>query len=376
MSRQDGLDAFEKSPIWDEWVVLADRFASNPFQRPEWVAMWLRSFGGSGLVLSEQRDGELVGVMPLIQNRLSTATPTNGDSYHFGSLTADDAAAMGLARSIVDQGRPKTSLLFPQGDPVLNAILDSEKSGLGAVVSRVELTSPRIDLTGSWDTFLERVPSRRRSEIRRRERRLSETGSLGLVVFEGEGDLNEHLSEFLRIESSGWKADQGTAIASRGESLRFYQSLAEWARDQGWLRIATLRLDGTTIAADLSLETDDSHYLLKTGFAPEFRRFGPGQLLRMKMIERCFNSGISSYEFMGTDEGGHNDWKSDWADDALELIRLVLYDASISGWIYQRVDRLHMDLRSKAVAWARDKLNSNTRRRLRTALARVRGPLR
>ena len=80
------------------------------------------------------------------------------------------------------------------------------------------------------------------------------------------------------MEGSGWKTR--TAIASRPDTRRFYRDVARWAAGRGWLRLGFLRLDGRALAFDFCLEHAGTHYLLKTGFDPAFRAYGPGMLMR------------------------------------------------------------------------------------------------
>jgi CelD/BcsL family acetyltransferase involved in cellulose biosynthesis len=139
--------------------------------------------------------------------------------------------------------------------------------------------------------------------------------------------LEDALDEFVALESSGWKADEGTAIGSRGASRRFYSEIAHWAARRGWLRLVFLRLDGRPLAAELDLECAGSLYSLKCGFDTEYRAFGPGQLLTHDCVKMAFDDGLSSYEFLGTDEP----YKMHWTDTTRELVRVRSFRRTVSG---------------------------------------------
>jgi CelD/BcsL family acetyltransferase involved in cellulose biosynthesis len=78
--------------------------------------------------------------------------------------------------------------------------------------------------------------------------------------------------------------------------------------------------------------------VLKGGFDPEYRRFGPGVVLTYESLARAFASGLSSYEFLGTADS----YKLDWTDSARERRRLQVFSrsplghAQLAAWRYGR----------------------------------------
>ena len=53
-------------------------------------------------------------------------------------------------------------------------------------------------------------------------------------------DLDELLDEGFRVEGSGWKQRQGTAVADNPHIGRFYRKFAAWAAERGWLRTSAI----------------------------------------------------------------------------------------------------------------------------------------
>jgi CelD/BcsL family acetyltransferase involved in cellulose biosynthesis len=95
--------------------------------------------------------------------------------------------------------------------------------------------------------------------------------------------------------------------------------------------MAFLRLDGQAIAFDYCLECNNVHYLLKTGYDPDFSAQGPGMILRSLMLERAFSIDIVTYEFLGTVQGFNNRWKLDWTEEWRERCRLLAFAPSVAG---------------------------------------------
>ena len=94
----------------------------------------------------------------------------------------------------------------------------------------------------------------------------------------------------------------GTAIVSAPETELFYLQVARNFDAAGKFRISELSLDGQLAAMALSIVHNDRAFTLKVAYDERHRRLGPGFVLLMAMIERCFELGLDAYEFAGMDE--------------------------------------------------------------------------
>jgi hypothetical protein len=64
-------------------------------------------------------------------------------------------------------------------------------------------------------------------------------------------------------------------------------------------RVDVFAPPGETAAFDFCLLHCGRLYLLKTGFDERFRRLAPGLVMRLSIIERCFESGLDVHELLG-----------------------------------------------------------------------------
>jgi len=160
-----------------------------------------------------------------------------------------------------------------------------------------------------------------------RRRKLEQRGEVTFEVSDGRERLDALLDEGFAVEAAGWKGTAGTAIASTAETERFYRGVAKWAAARGWLRLGFLRLGRRALAFDFAVEHAGVHSLLKTGFDPEFSRFGTGVILRYEMIARAFAEGLRCYDFLG-DEA---EWKLNWTTTVRERLRVQAFAPSIAG---------------------------------------------
>ena len=122
-------------------------------------------------------------------------------------------------------------------------------------------------------------------------------------------DLDAELARGFAVEASGWKGESGTAILSDERTMIFYREVAKRFAERGELRLSRIVLDGHWAAFDLCLLYRDRLYLLKTGYDERFRRLAPGLVMRLSIVERCFELGIDAHELLG-DEA---EWKRKFA---------------------------------------------------------------
>lgn len=322
----DSLDSI--SPEWD---ALADRVGVPPFLRPGWFSAFADAFGSTALeVLTVRRDGRLVGVVPLDRARGVLRSLTNWHTPEFAFVAEDEAAVRALADAICDRGGRQVSLWFLNPtNPDYEICRDRARAGGRRVVARTLERPPYVAVDSEWETFESRVDAKLRRDLRRRRRLLDSEGSVSFEVLDGTERLNASLEEGFGVEASGWKGEQGTAIASSPETTAFYTQIARWAASRGWLKLAFLRLDGRPLAFHYGLEYGRTYYLLKGGYDPAYRRFAPGKLLVAFMIERAFAESLQRFDFGGEDEP----FKAEWASGHRELALLQLFAPSVGGLI-------------------------------------------
>jgi CelD/BcsL family acetyltransferase involved in cellulose biosynthesis len=293
--------------VAEEWDRLADTARAAPFLRPAWIRAWWAAFGGGRLEIVTLRSGPggpLVALIPLYQRLGRSLSASNWHTPQFGMVAADHDAAAALAATLFERRPFELSLGFIDATSPELALYRAAADAAGyRVLERTLERSPYVTTTGTWEAFAqERLSRNRRSQLGRARRRLEREGKVELEFADGSEQLEELLAEAFRIEGSGWKGAEGTAIASRPETLRFYQEIAHWAAGQGWLRIAFLRLDRQALATMLLLETDGVLWYLKGGYDPAFERFSPGVVLLGSVIEHAFGSGVERVELLGGDE--------------------------------------------------------------------------
>ena len=323
------------APIAGAWDDLADRVGASPFTRPGWMAPWWTAFGrGSLEILTTWRGPTLTGVLPLHRNKGVLRSVSNVHTPEFVFLAESPDELHALANEFVERTANRSSLILVESkDPGLDAVRASTASHRKRTVERVLQRSPYIVLEGDWRGF--RPPAGRKllADLRRRRRRLAEHGEVTVTVEDGSGDVEAALIELFKIESKGWKGEQGTAIASSPDTRRFYSEVAHWAAERGWLRLASLRVEHVAIACGLYFQHGSSIYRIKGGYDPGWSAYAPSKVLICSMVERAFADGVARFDFLGADEP----YKREWTDATRELCLLQVFGRSPSGRLARAV---------------------------------------
>lgn len=331
-----------------EWKELARELGASPFATPGWMRAWSEAFGdGPPTIICARRRGRLVGVLPLRRRTGNLLSLTNWHTPEFAPLAVDRDALKALLDEALEQARGRLDLSFLNGnDATVQESRGAAERGGARCETRVVQRSPYLELNGDWEAYEASLPSRKRSKLRKARRLMEEQGELSVDVEDGSGDLERALQEGFEVEAAGWKGSAGTAIAAHQATRTFYESIARWAAQEGWLRLVFLRVDQQPVAFGFALESSHSHYDLKNGFDPAYARCSPGVLLAEERIKHSFGVGLDRYEFLG-DAERH---KLDWTSSCHERTRVQLFPRTARGRL-ERLAWIHgRPLRTRALA--------------------------
>ncbi len=332
-----------------DWDALAESAGAPPFLHPGWIVAWVRAFGRGELYLVEtRRDDALAAVLPMLRRGNSLRAPANWHTPMFGPVAVDAGAREELLGSLF--ARPWSSVelnLLADDQDGLGGVRQAAHAERRMVLSRTVARSPFVALAGDFDDYERTLSRNRRKALRGHRRRLAQEGDLRFEINDGREGLEDLLEQAFAVEASGWKGRKGTAIASRPETRGFYTDIARWAAEQGWLRLAFLRLDGRPIACDFALEHGGIWYTLKAGFDEEFRSFGPGALLlRDEIAHCCERPDVSRMELLGHEDS----FKASWTDHHSDRTWMKVFSARPAGVLHWTANAMRERARP---AWRR-----------------------
>jgi len=305
-----------------EWITDANRLAglagswdtllgedSTPFDRHEWFAAWWDAFGGDDelSLCVAWRDHRLVAVFPLVRrSKRELIGMANVHTPVFRPLAIDVTARNSVVVAALGDGRRGLKAFgVPSADPAL-AALRTHSAGVGMrVMEEAAHVSPIVDTAGDLEEWRKGSKPRWSAPLERFRRKMGRDHKARFTTIEAPRDLRRELDRGLQVEASGWKGTQGTAILSAPETEKFYRRIAGAFHERGELRVSAIELDDKLAAFDLTLLHRNRLYLVKTGFDEGFRKLAPGLVMRLSVVERCFELGLDAHELLGDD----SEWK-------------------------------------------------------------------
>ena len=300
------------------WNALLDVSASHvPFLRHEYLMAWWQTLGGGewqqadiNIVLGSE-DDHLIGIAPLF---LSADKQGETRLWFIGSIEVSDYLDIlvrpedterfceGLLRYLANE-LPEVRTLdlynILDDSPTLPAFTRAA-SGTGWQVHQEVLQhSPYIPLEGDFDRYLESIDKKQRHEIRRKLRRLENSGIPHRWYTTKDADLVEgDIDAFLQL-----MAFEEHKAAFLTPTMRNYmQTVTRCAFQADCLQLFFLEIDGKKVAGSLSFDYLDRIWLYNSGINPAYSEYSPGWVMLAGQIRRACEANYRELDFMRGDE--------------------------------------------------------------------------
>jgi CelD/BcsL family acetyltransferase involved in cellulose biosynthesis len=330
--------------------------ACEPFYRPEWAEAYVLAFAPKCtlIVISAWSGGRLRGVLPLIKERIwlcglpvrRIAFPANMHCCRAGLV-----ACPGPEREVVLEAMWQ-ALRSLGGWDLLDFDGVLEGNGIDHFAARAEADGLYVARKPLWQSiFLSLTPGAEgqaawqsslrpnlRSNLRRRRRQLEELGSVTLRRHSTAD--RQTLEQFYRVESSGWKGQDGIAISCNPRTRLFYDTIARAAGRGGYLALDFLDLEGKPIAAHFAFNVQGRYFLVKAGYDETYSRYSPGHLLVHEVLAQGASRGLRELDFVGPAAWHETRWASQRRDHSrvfifrdgrygsmLHALRIMAWDA-------------------------------------------------
>jgi len=143
------------------------------------------------------------------------------------------------------------------------------------------LLRPHADAKTYLDAALS---TKKRRTLRQQESALGRQGTLDYAMLPGDGDIAAWTEDFLRLEASGWKGREGTALSCNPPQKQFFVETLHEAFRRGRLMMLALSLNGKPIAQLCNFLCRNGSFAFKVAFDEAQARFSPGVLLELENI--------------------------------------------------------------------------------------------
>lgn len=279
---------------------------SSIFVLPTWLKVWWQVFGsGAELYLRALRQSdEIIGFAPLIINKETAHfigsenvcdyldfVIAPGMESDFFDVLLYDLKAKGIKHLDLRPLRPDST--------VLTDLVGTAQNRGYEVLCQPEDVSLEVDLASTWEGYLATLDKKQRHEVRRKLRRLWETGNVEHYCVEVVEGVEYYMETFLKLFplSRDEKAHFMTA-----EMESFFRSLAKAMAEVGLLRFGVIELDAQPAAMTMGFDYDDSHYLYNSAYDPQFNYLSVGLLCKVLCLKESIEKGKKKWDFLKGDE--------------------------------------------------------------------------
>jgi CelD/BcsL family acetyltransferase involved in cellulose biosynthesis len=333
-----------------DWDDLWQRSTTTlPTARAALVSHWVERLAPQRPLhaIAVRENGRLVAAMPLIETRLkgvlkAARLPCNEWSWAGDLLVDPDASAEALNSLIDGMLSLSQPLLWFDGVPLsqphwqrLLAALDDR--GI-AYARRQRFRIGLVDLAQDWAAYQAAWSGNFRRQMRKMTRRADELGGVSLSMHRpsNPAELQRLLRLGFEVEDRSWKGQQGTSVLKTPQMHEYLCEQAALLAELGNLELYLLEFDGKPIAFEYGMSAKRTYFSPKVGYDEAFSHLSPGQLLRLKMMERFFaDSACDTWDFLGP----MVEATERWTTSSYSIERLVVATGGISSRLALRTYR-------------------------------------
>jgi CelD/BcsL family acetyltransferase involved in cellulose biosynthesis len=280
------------------WVELAKRAAEpNPFFEPAFVVPAVKHLDTAPpYLLVHEHDGAWIGCLPvrvtrLLGCRIALSTWRHPYSY-IGTPLVDRRYLTDFADALVQHlGDWRNGRFLMLRRAVDGAVVGAIRSAVEASrTARMvfDHTAGRaaVRRRSDPDEYLGGLKPRRLRQMERRRERLADQFD-GVLMVTDRPHSPDAVEEFLRLEASGWKGKEGTAMATSGDA-EFFRSICREFAQNGRLQLLSLEAEQRALAMQCNISASDILFNFKIAFDEELRSYAPGIQLEIDAI-RAFH---------------------------------------------------------------------------------------
>lgn len=330
-----------------DWQALVARLPdADHLHRPEWAAAYARHLAGDierMLWASVRQDGRLVAVLPIEQTgRRQLRLLTNEHLYLADVVSSADPLTLwpafwrwlqhdaGLSWTRLDVGRLRDGGWLAQA----LAQVPSHVPPRHDFHSRIG-GSAWLDVDRCYDALLRGASANHRSSLTRGAKKAEQMGGLRYESHATAKALAAALPHFVEVEASGWKGEQGGAVACRPEWLAFYRELTERLAgpDDGrdgepaGCEIDLLWLGDRPVATIFWLRTGGTLALQKIAYREDLASIGPGkQILARALARACADPRLHRVSFIT-----RCPWADGWRTEVTPVSGHLIYAEHARG---------------------------------------------
>ena len=311
--------------LQQEWNRLLSKSRNHDvFSTWEWFACWWKHLGdGRKLrVLIIQDQGEIIAIAPLMlskYNFLSLVSlrkiefiGTPQSDYNNFILLRDETECLGIFFEHLIENCSDWDYLqlvdIHEKNNIQNFLHMDYIDTSDALECTVANRCPYITLPKSTEAFMAKLSQNMQRNLQKRMRKLQREYHVEIKTHEDFGSEEEAMNIFFQLHKKRWRDQDEPGAFAKRKIRQFHRDIAKIFAKKGWLSLYFLTIDNQPISAVYSFDYHQKKYGYLTGFDPEFAKYSPGNLLKMRVVEDCIQRGLTEYD-LGRD---YEPYKKEW----------------------------------------------------------------
>ena len=314
-----------------EWNKVLDRSRDkNIFLTWQYLSTYWKHFGRDKKlrVLFVEDKNEVIAIAPLRQSRYGFMNSLGYDVIEplgYRGLTPEGADYTGL---LLGKNEAECLQLFLNhlverddwdfihmddipGTSILHDLLPKSSGVIPGFEMEQGAKCPYMPIPNSMDILMNGLSANLRRNLRRRLRKLEKDyHRVELKNYDEFTSIEEAMKIFFELHQKRWKSQRMPGVFKTKEVRDFYIDVVKLFADNGWLALYFLTANDEPVASQYCLEYDRKMYFCLPGFDPDYSKYGVGNLILAKIIEKCVEKGIEEYDFLKGDESYKFDWTS------------------------------------------------------------------
>ena len=276
------------------------------FVLPPWLKVWWQHFGDDRQLqlYAIHHADTLLGIAPLVIEGATARLAGDPSVCDYLDVIATAPQPNDFFNGLLEHLRQEGITTLELGPLRADA---AALSGLAGVARKMHCevdcqqvaTSAELALPSTWEAYLQGLKGKQRHEIRRKFRRLHETGRTSLRCIQSPQDLKPAMPLFLKLFRAN-RPDKATFMSPRMAS--FFTDMAEALAAIGMLKLYILDLDETPAAAVMCFDVAGTLYLYNNGYDQHFHTLSVGLLSKVLTIKDAVQRGTKIYDFLKGDE--------------------------------------------------------------------------
>jgi CelD/BcsL family acetyltransferase involved in cellulose biosynthesis len=268
-------------------------------------------------VLCVEDHGKIIAIAPLAQSRRSWL---GYEVIEPLALWHSDYTGLILAERAQECLTLFLNYLYQQNDwdfihlynvPESSIIFDllPEVKGSFKFEIRKGASCPYLTIPESLDGLMAGLGPNFRQWLRRSLRRLErDHGRVELKEYAELGSLEEGMQIFIDLHQNRWVSKGKMGVFADQKNREMWFTGARLLAERNWLGLYFLTVNGKPIATQYCVEYNQKTHAGLGGFDISYSSYSPGNLIILKILERCIERKTAEYDFMR----GAESYKFDW----------------------------------------------------------------